>query len=412
MRLSIFRRYNTVLFGAVLAWLSLIIGVSILIDPYGYYHGVRWPGVNEIKPRAYVHARLAKQASARRVYPRTVILGNSRMDIGLDPQSAEWAADMHPVFNLAIPGHGLKGDLDNLNAVFSATHPREVVVGIEFLDFLFDNFGGRSLSATSPTALDELVSRLGRFSATAMSLTALVDSIDTLRQRNNPRAETMTSLGFNPLHQYLDFVDEEGHGGIFRQKNIANIRTFLRKPMRVVADDGTLSSNFGELSTLLEWCRRRGVRIKLVIYPYHTDLLEGFRLTGLWLAFEEWKRQITRIVASAQSAKNPADIALWDFSGYHEFASERVPAVGDTRTHMRWYWEAGHFKSTLGDEMLRRMLVHDAGIGFGRLLTRSNVDEVIDRIREDGRAFRVRHPNSSARIEKILRRLQSDHPRS
>ena len=49
-----------------------------------------------------------------------------------------------------------------------------------------------------------------------------------------------------------------------------------------------------------------------------------------------------------------ANAELWDFSGFSPYADEAVPLPGDTHSEMRWYWEAGHFKKSLGD----RLLVH------------------------------------------------------
>lgn len=412
MQIQKYSRYNALLLGATLVLLSLATGIAILIDPYGYYHGARWSGINEIKPKAYVHARLTKQTFAQRANPRTVILGNSRMDIGFDPLSPVWPAELRPIFNFAIPGHGLSGDLKNLNASFSKGGLRTAVIGLEFLDFLFDGAAGPRRPEASPTALQNLVDRLTRFSETALSLTAFIDSIDTLRQRKNRRAPTMTNLGFNPLHQYLDYVDDEGHAAIFRQKNNEYVRRFSRLPSSVVAMGGVPSPNFERLSKLIEWCRQRGVRVRLVIYPYHMDILEAFYLTGLWPAFEEWKRRVTRIVAAAGQQEERADIELWDFSGFHRYTSEKVPASGDTDTHMRWYWEAGHFKSSLGDRMLGRMLRGDAESSFGDQLKLSNIEGVLARIREDGRVYRARYPDSYARVSKILNRLRPTAIRS
>ncbi len=52
-----------------------------------------------------------------------------------------------------------------------------------------------------------------------------------------------------------------------------------------------------------------------------------------------------------------------------------MPAAGDTHTEMRWYWEPGHFQSTLGDKIIDRVTGRDAS--FGRELTDQDIDEVL-----------------------------------
>lgn len=402
-------RYTIIVLAATAMLLAVSVSITVAVDPYNYFHGKRWAGINVKKPAAYAHAAWAKQQLAHRAAPRAAILGNSRMDIGLDPESTSWPESARPVFNLAIPGQGLSDDLENLRVVFPADPPEIVVIGIDFLDFLYagSGAGGRpSRRRGSLTVLE----RLDRFTVTAMSLTAVSDALATLRQQGNVNAENMKPHGFNPFRQYLTFVRQEGHHAIFLQRNIENLNTYLRKPKSVVGPAGAPSPSFGDLAELLRWSAARKVQVKLVIYPYHLDILEGFRRTGLWPAFEDWKRRVVQLVDA--EVKNHAvggavaDVTLWDFSGYHVYATEPVPAPGDTGTHMRWYWEAGHFKSSLGNALLLKMMKNVEGPAgnFGVSLTVQNVEAVIRRIRENGAVYRASHPNAGLHIQKIIDR--------
>lgn len=406
MRKNPFTSYPIVLLGLVAVLLAVSVSITISVDPYNYFHGKRWDGINAKKPAAYAHAAWAKQQLARRSAPRAVILGNSRMDIGFDPQGAAWPKAGRPVFNLAVPGQGLAGDLENLGHVFTADVPALAVIGLDFLDFLYAG-AGKETPAPGGGPLS-LLDRLERFTITAMSLTAVSDALSTLRQQGNVNAENMTARGFNPFRQYLTFVRQEGHHAIFLQRNVENFGTYLRKPKSVVGANGMPSPDFRILKELLDWSAARNVQVKLMIYPYHLDILEGFRRTGLWPAFEDWKRRVVRLVEALRRQGSGPDVTLWDFSGYHTYATEAVPAPGDTRTHMKWYWEAGHFKSALGDLMLQKMLRPDeaAESAFGVVLTADNVETVIRHIRETGSAYRAANPKTGDHVQKIIDRLK------
>ena len=98
-----------------------------------------------------------------------------------------------------------------------------------------------------------------------------------------------------------------------------------------------------------------------------------FELTGLWPAYEDWKRELVRRV---DAARGTMDIELWDFTGFSPYTEERVPRPGDTRTELQWYWEAGHFKKSLGDQMLVNMFGGKESRGhWGRRLTGANLEE-------------------------------------
>jgi hypothetical protein len=98
-----------------------------------------------------------------------------------------------------------------------------------------------------------------------------------------------------------------------------------------------------------------GVDIHLVIYAYHAQILALFEQSGLWPRFEAWKDILIEEVAAARQRYPQAHIALHDFSGYGYFNCERIPDAGE-RSNTKWYWEAGHLKSSLGELIMQRML--------------------------------------------------------
>jgi hypothetical protein len=168
------------------------------------------------------------------------------------------------------------------------------------------------------------------------------------------------------------------------------------------------SPDFDTLRALLARCRQANVHLDLIIYPYHAHTLELFRATGMWIAFEDWKRKLTQIADEEAVANGSAQpFPLWDFSGYNPVTIEDVPASGDLQSEMRWYWEAGHFKKELGDLMLdqvfghrdpQRMIQH----GFGTLLTAANVEAHLAHLRAERERYAKTHQKELAYLDRFV----------
>jgi len=148
-------------------WLGLVAAAFVVsasafkafIDPYGIFGSLDLPDVNTKKAYAHHHARLAKEQRVVRLQPRTVVIGNSRVDVGIDPLSGEWPATMRPVANLGVPGEGVDGSLVSLRFVLENTQATTVVLGLDFTDFLLQERTGepasysRSILHSSPQTL-------------------------------------------------------------------------------------------------------------------------------------------------------------------------------------------------------------------------------------------------------------------
>lgn len=376
--------------------IGAVCATNLVVDPYGVYDLVRLEGFNSVKVRAQQRGWLSKSHSLTRVGPGSLILGNSRAEVGFDPSHPGWPTGARPAYNFSLPGAGLSASLQRLDfALRTAPSINTVVLGLDFLDFTFD--AGRiqpeprkqPVPGNGAAQLFDWVKRLGDHAEILLSLDALGDSMRTVFGQRNRFATRLTELGFNPMLDYVPLVRENGYRALFSQKNGEYARAFLRGGKDIFVHGSRNSPDFDTLRAFLERCRKNNVRLHLVIYPYHAHALELFRATGLWNAFEEWKRKLTEIVDEDAIASGPEQrFPLWDYSGYNPFTIEEVPAPGDLRSEMRWYWEGGHFKKELGDLVLNKVLGHrnpqrEATNEFGALLTAASIEGHLAHVRAE-----------------------------
>jgi hypothetical protein len=419
------RRYLGWWTAATLALVVVVAAINAIVDPYGMFRWVDAPGFNATKPKSGLHGGTVKPYEVLRVRPNALILGNSRVEVGLDPNSAAWPAVVRPVFNYGLPGTGPDATLSSLEHVLAAADegriplPKVIVWGVDFPDFLDDpNAPPRPPEGRRPDPrllVNPDGSRNGRartmqavrdYGEATLTLGALVDSTITVAARNDPAAAGITALGFNPLAEYRKVTADIGYRGVFEQKDIEDTRAYYRRSRSVYDASGVSSPDLADMRRILDLCRSHGVPLKLLIYPIHAHLLETIRTTDHWSVFETWRRAIVKIVADEAQAAHADPFPLWDFSGFHRWSMEAVPAAGDHRTRMQWYWEAGHYKHELGDLMLARVFgAPDAPADFGVLLDTNNVEAVLASMRTGEADYRARFPDEVAGLERLATEL-------
>src|SRR5579864_6802032 len=206
----------------------LVVGALLLtvtVDPYRMYGSAPIPGLTAIKPRAYQHSDFVKEYLIERIKPHTLLLGNSRVEIGLDPDSKVWPQEFRPVFNAAESGHDLATALVRLRHARQVAPLRLVVLAVDFPDFLglremdpgpdetrllFDRSGHRNLHRQMQMWTDRLT--------TTLTIDAVLDSALTLLDQRPASAVTMTEAGFNPHHDYEAVARRLGYHRLFAQK--------------------------------------------------------------------------------------------------------------------------------------------------------------------------------------------------
>ena len=390
---------------------------NAVVDPYACVHGLVWTGLNRVKPAAAQQGAMAKTCQMRRAHARTLVLGNSRAEVGLDPTHPAWP--VQPVYNAALPGTGTEVSLGYLQRALGDTQdgtgpPLKVVMwGLDFMDFLVDptqpptpapaEIGALSSLNPMPGGTAAWVTRGHALLASTLTLAALLDSMQTLASQRDPDAVDLRPTGFNPMREYRKISREEGYWSLFRQKDLGNMASYMRRPNGIFDASGRGSPAWADLQEVLRLCRQHGIVLYLFTYPYHAHLLETMRLTGHWQALEAWKRTLVQVLADeAQRTGQPA-FAFWDFIAFNDLTTEPVPARADRSASMRWYWEAGHFKSALGGLMLERMFATGlAPMDFGVQLTRDNLQDRWNALLAQEQAYRCAHPQDMQGLNELL----------
>ena len=202
------------------------------------------------------------------------------------------------------------------------------------------------------------------------------------------------------MRDYVAMARREGYASFFRQRDEENAAAYLRKPKTVFYANTHTSADWQRLHAIRHVCEQLERGCTFIIYPYHAHVLELFAITGLWNAFEEWKRELVRTLAR-DSQTDQRRLVLWDFSGYHRYACERVPAMGDRTSKMQWYWEAGHFKRELGDRMISR-IGGDGDPEFGVRLDASTIESDLSSVRRGHERYRSDDGADVSELAKIV----------
>lgn len=402
------RRYlvltSLVAFFAILSTISL----NWVVDPYGVFGMPDLAEINVVKPRAGQRGWLAKVYRIQQTRPKALILGNSRAEVGFDPEHTDWPVAMRPVVNAALPGTGPSTARDLFALALRTSNPQLVVLGLDFLDFRTAPDASPEAPPSAPDPF-EPSRQLRDYRDVLISSSALRDSIVTVLAQRDPYSRDLTRLGFNPMRDHVRIAKSEGYEVLFAQKDLDNVRNYTRGPKSIFVSGTKMSDAFSSLRQILEVAHAGNVDLRLVIYPYHARILELFHATGLWPAFEDWKRSLVLSVERHRATHPMARVTLWDFSGYSAITSEAVPPGRLARGDMRWYWEAGHFKKSTGDRVLKQVLAA-SHTGDGVILTSSNVETEIERIHIERQRYLAMRADEAAAMRMLA--LRTEPPKS
>lgn len=354
---KIWPRYLRWLFASFITVLAVFACLNILVDPLDVFDSPRISGFNARKPHLDHHQVLAKRYSAQRVCASAGIFGNSRAEIGFDPENAIFKEHGLVAYNHAIPGSALNTSVQQLAWLGDkGCSPKLIVLGVEFFDFLGAKKSRIIRLPSTPPRMD-----LQNVAELVFSLTAIRDSFRTIFLQKAEFPDIVTARGFNPLLSYIPEAKKSGYYPLFRQRAVENRNNWSKKRPSINPLAGGVSEDLGDFEQFLALAQRNGSKVHIVIYPYHAQIRLMMEKLGLSGLFNEWKGQIA--TTAAKYAEQGLALDITDFSALTPETLEQIPLPDDKRTELKFFWEAGHFKKSLGDLMLQQVVSGKPGFG-------------------------------------------------
>ncbi len=371
-----YRRFNLTLAAVTLPSLFGFGLLNAAVDPYGVINSPELPGVNQLKPEQFNHVRLFKAIDVIRNEPKTILLGSSRTDLGLNPN--------HPVlkpgnsgYNLALVGpnmYEVKRYFDH--ALTNQPDLKTVVIGLDF--FMFNE-----LKTNAPDFKESLINQ------ETIPLQEVINSTLSLNALNASKSTLSSSIKSKAYFLY----DANGRRFVYNNKPKKPLPEGFQDMLKgLMTSEGyykeyQLSDSFlDDFQYIVETCKEKGIDLKVFISPSHATQWESLRITGLWPVFEEWKRQLVEITP------------VWDFSGYNSITTEAI------REQMTNYWDSSHYREEVGDLILNRLFSYQSQTvpeDFGVIITPENVESHIGKIRNERNSWAETNPDLVKLVEDL-----------
>ncbi|MBA6381810.1 hypothetical protein H4J45_05340 [Colwellia sp. BRX10-6] len=316
--------------------LFIIFGTfNYFINPYNIFNIERFIGFNTVKPESSKRIRIFKKYQPVYANPNLLIVGNSRVEMGLDPMHGSFN-DKLIVYNLGIPGIGVISQLQYTQNVIENSDIQELIIAIDFADFLTT----KNYKFTPPSLnISPLSDKYGAL----WSLDSLKASIITIFKQNQFAANRLKN-GFNPANDYQPIIKFEGQGVLFKQK-IKMLNNMFKN--KVWDEKSMLTHEKSHLSILQKYIRvwmENGIKVNIFINPYHREYYTIMAENDLLDSFNSWRTLMKNVFSSK--------ISYCDFTNLgHEKSDDKL-----TENELKYFWEPAHYKRELGDIMIPKIL--------------------------------------------------------
>lgn len=344
--------------------------INYFIDPYILHNTNRINGFNIIKPAAGSHSSQSKIHLAHEMDINALIVGNSRVEMGIDPDHSLFKKNNLRVFNLGQPGSNLSTQYGYALDILRGKDVKIALIAVDFIDFLTSeknlsdpyHWPPKNTLSDYRRKFNWDGSPNGNYSyqyfkdiyLPLISLDTIQDSFQTLFNQRSKSANLLNN-GFNPAEDMGQITHNEGVKTLFEQKIPQLITSFTSHSWKTNTPGYEWSPDFNKLQFLLNYLHTHEIETKVFINPYHIQYLEIIEYSGLTEEFTIWKKQLTKIISEISKDRK---ITLWDFSDPSNYICE--PILSTSNKPLKWFWEPAHYRKELGDIMVNNMFTNQA----------------------------------------------------
>lgn len=381
------RSFVTTWAALVLFCLLPIAIFNLVVDPFGIYQLIR---INRLDGhRDTGSSRITKAELLHHQPADIVIVGSSRAETGIDPASPHWGTTQ--VLNLGLADTNMDELADVCRYAVRSGRVRKIILFVDFhifrdthMRFDFDR-----------SRFNQQLDLPNYYLASLLSSYKTTTSIETIHNARSGTPSPHNSRGFR--YQYSPSRELLSHREMFRAVLRADMTSGVKYPYHASPDQIAL------VGQTIDYCRQNGVGLTIVLAPMHALKLEQLRALSLWPDIEQLKRNLTRIVETRRGPSNQP-VPLWDFITYNEHSTEEIPDQSSEPAEnnpMRWWWEASHFKSSLGQLVIAQINGKSPDNALGTLLNSKTLDANLKTMRQDRDLYAAKHPQEMAFINEI-----------
>ncbi|MCD6322108.1 MAG: hypothetical protein J7L77_03670 [Clostridiales bacterium] len=408
-------KYIFILFGSAALLLLSVAGFNTVVDPFGMYRLIDIEDFNANKPAIYNRVRLLKAYEVRRIKPESIVLGTSRVHLGINPSHEGWSALYAHRYNLAFDGATTKEMyyyLVHANATKTLKH---VMLGLD--TYHLSAAPGSTRPDFDPTLLRNEYHGLNapRMMAADFKILTSIDtfkeSLQTLKVQNDDEAVWLAPDGqrIGEVFFRRPYENFMTRGPRYYFDEIDKLEVRFKLEWKIPSKPGqTLPlgpppktdpiTSLGYIEKIIAFCRSHDIKLAIFLTPSHVHQLELDALTDNWGSIESGKRQIASILTKdAEEHYDKETIPLYDFTLYSDITTESLPPE-NSHEEMSYYWDSSHFKENVGDMVLDRLFGIEKNESlvmnnFGLKLTPENVEHVIKDLRKKHEEYQ--HDNAT-----------------
>ena len=367
-----YRNFYLTLIAGFLGITIPTVTINIIVDPYGIFKSPTQEGFNNIKTRQPKNTRLFKPIHASQIEYDTLLLGTSRVELGLKAESPG-LGKTRKAYNLGTGAQTIHESIAYANhAITTNPNLKTIIMGMDFWAFYlsqksYEGFESYRLNRSGLHPWDAL-----RYGFSVPSLWASL--------------EVFQASGKHPKkHMFTDRGTMHFPWPIPNRSDSKWSQEWFKFFFRLVPNpNGVKSQHFDELQQLVEVCKLKKIDLQLVITPPHTlnhRLIEKFLDVE---DYENWKRQLV--------ALGP----VWDFSDVNSVTTEPVSV------DMVNYDDISHYSQTVGDWILARVLavsLPELPEDFGKRITLQNIEQHLVAVRSRYATWKQNNPNDLKQLD-------------
>lgn len=379
--------------------LGMTASFNWLVDPFSIYQSVKINHFNSLKTQQEVIGKFTIKAICALEQDYSIfILGSSRANRGIDPTHPAFNS-LGKAYNIALTGanvYELKQVIDFI--LTYQPYTKIIVFSLDFLMFT-DRIADNPNFEQSPFATKNYflqhIKNTFSLDETYYSLKTVIDNYQM--DNTSILEETPCIRQGIPKH---DIIIPYPH----YKSSIKTLTSFLEAP-QLYAGYCYSHTRLLELQQIIDTARQHHIEVKFFISPIHAWQLELIRLTGLYPTFEQWKRDLTHLLAQDQRQYPQQPIyPLYDFSSYHELTTESVPRQQEQQ--MQWFWESSHYKKQLGNLVINKLFhyqVEQQPADFGILIDEQNIETHLAHIRQAQQRYQQTHDEDMMELTALVK---------